>query len=66
MFDKSGQWIHLETFDDFDNGLSELIDLCRGGTWSTARKPGMDRRECYDTSFRAKLGSVRTNDTAIY
>jgi hypothetical protein len=27
MFDKSGQWIHLETFDDFDNGLSELIDL---------------------------------------
>lgn len=27
MFDKSGQWIHLETYDDFDNGLSELIDL---------------------------------------
>ena len=27
MFDKSGQWILLETFDDFDNGLSELIDL---------------------------------------
>jgi hypothetical protein len=27
MFDKSGQWIHLETFDEFDNGLSELIDL---------------------------------------
>lgn len=27
MFDQSGQWIHLETFDDFDNGLSELIDL---------------------------------------
>ncbi|MBP6008887.1 MAG: hypothetical protein KA740_14450 [Rhodoferax sp.] len=27
MFDKSGQWIHLETFEDFDNGLSELIDL---------------------------------------
>ncbi|MES2877027.1 MAG: hypothetical protein V4713_01305 [Pseudomonadota bacterium] len=27
MFDKSGQWVHLETFDDFDNGLSELIDL---------------------------------------
>jgi len=27
MFDKSGQWIHLETFDDFDNGLSELIEL---------------------------------------
>lgn len=27
MFDKSGNWIHLETFDNFDNGLSELIDL---------------------------------------
>ena len=27
MFDNSGNWIHLETFDDFDNGLSELIDL---------------------------------------
>ena len=27
MFDNSGKWILLETFDDFDNGLSELIDL---------------------------------------
>ena len=27
MFDKCGQWIHLETFDEFDNGLSALIDL---------------------------------------
>lgn len=27
MFDKSGQWILLETFDDFDNGLSDLIEL---------------------------------------
>ncbi|MES2949098.1 MAG: hypothetical protein V4858_11210 [Pseudomonadota bacterium] len=27
MFDKSGQWIPLETFDDFDNGLSDLIEL---------------------------------------
>ena len=27
MFDKTGQWIHLENFDDFDNGLSLLIDL---------------------------------------
>ena len=27
MFDKSGQWTHLEMFEDFDNGLSELIDL---------------------------------------
>ena len=30
MFDKEGQWIHLESFDDFDNGLSDLIEL-----WST-------------------------------
>jgi hypothetical protein len=27
MIDKAGQWTRLETFDDFDNGLSELIDL---------------------------------------
>ena len=27
MFDKTGQWIHLESFEDFDNGLSDLIDL---------------------------------------
>ena len=33
MFDKSGQWIPLETFDDFDNGLSDLIDL-----WSSTAK----------------------------
>ena len=33
MFDKSGQWIQLETFDDFDNGLSDLIDL-----WSSTSK----------------------------
>jgi len=33
MFDKSGQWIHLKTFEDFDNGLSDLIDL-----WSSTPK----------------------------
>ncbi len=33
MFDKSGQWIHLETFDEFDNGLSDLIEL-----WSSNAK----------------------------
>ena len=33
MFDKSGHWAHLETFDDFDNGLSDLIDL-----WSSTSK----------------------------
>ncbi len=27
MFDKEGQWTPLETFEDFDNGLSDLIDL---------------------------------------
>lgn len=27
MSNKSGEWVRLETFDDFDNGLSELIDL---------------------------------------
>ena len=32
-FDKSGQWIHLETFEDFDNGLSDLIEL-----WSSTSK----------------------------
>ena len=34
MFDQSGLWTHLETFDDFDNGLSALIDL-----WSSAATP---------------------------
>ncbi len=33
MSDKSGKRIYLETFDDFDNGLSDLIDL-----WSSADK----------------------------
>ena len=27
MFDKNGEWIPLQSFDDFDNGLSDLIDL---------------------------------------
>ena len=33
MTDKTGKRIYLETFDDFDNGLSDLIDL-----WSSADK----------------------------
>jgi len=33
MTDKNTQRVHLETFDDFDNGLSDLIDL-----WSSADK----------------------------
>jgi hypothetical protein len=38
MFDKSGQWIHLETFDDFDNGLSDLIGLWSSETATQATK----------------------------
>ena len=38
MFDKSGQWISLETFDDFDNGLSDLIELWASETASQAVK----------------------------
>ena len=38
MFDKSGQWIHLETFDDFDNGLSDLIELWSSETATQALK----------------------------
>ena len=37
MFDKDGHWIHLETFDDFDNGLSDLIEL-----WSTSSDVATD------------------------
>ncbi len=33
MFDHTAKWIRLETFDDFDNGLSDLIDL-----WSSTDK----------------------------
>jgi hypothetical protein len=33
MFDKSGKWIYLDTVEDFDNGLSDLIEL-----WSSADK----------------------------
>lgn len=30
MFDKNGLWTALESYDEFDNGLSELIDLWSG------------------------------------
>ena len=33
MFDKTGKWTPLQSFEDFDNGLSELIDL-----WSSTSK----------------------------
>ncbi len=38
MFDQSDQWIHLETFDDFDNGLSDLIALWSSETANQAMK----------------------------
>lgn len=41
MFDKSGQWIHLETFDDFDNGLSELIDLWSSKATKTVKEAAL-------------------------
>jgi hypothetical protein len=51
MFDKSGQWIHLETFDEFDNGLSELIDL-----WSGSATPSI--KESALTHFKEDLESA--------
>jgi len=41
MFDNSGQWIHLETFDDFDNGLSELIDLWSGTSMKATKESAL-------------------------
>ncbi len=51
MFDKSGQWIHLETFDDFDNGLSDLIEL-----WSSvSKKATKTLKESALTHFKEDL-----------
>ena len=51
MFDKSGQWVHIETFDDFDNGLSDLIDL-----WSdTAETATRAVKESALVHFKADL-----------
>jgi hypothetical protein len=33
MFDTTGKWIYLDTVEDFDNGLSDLIEY-----WSSADK----------------------------
>ena len=41
MFDQSGQWMHLETFDEFDNGLSELIDLWSGSASKTFKESAL-------------------------
>jgi hypothetical protein len=51
MFDKNGKWMHLETFDDFDNGLSDLIEL-----WSsTAKTVTKDLKESALTHFKEDL-----------
>jgi hypothetical protein len=54
MFDKAGQWIHLETFDDFDNGLSDLIDL-----WSS--KAAKNVKESALTHFKEDLEGAMLN-----
>jgi transposase len=41
MFDKSGQWTPLETFDDFDNGLSDLIDLWSSKTTKKVKESAL-------------------------
>ena len=48
MFDKSGQWIPLETFDDFDNGLSDLIELWSGTMTQSVKDSAL-------THFKANL-----------
>lgn len=54
MFDKSGQWVHLETFDEFDNALSELIDL-----WSS--KADESLKESALTHFKEDLEGATLN-----
>ena len=54
MFDKSGKWNRLETFDDFDNGLSELIDL-----WSSKATQAV--KESALTHFKEDLESAVLN-----
>ena len=54
MFDKTGQWIHLETYDDFDNGLSDLIDL-----WaSTAKTATKTIKESAFAHFKEDLDAA--------
>lgn len=54
MFDKAGQWIHLETFDDFDNGLSDLIEL-----WSSSSAEATNAiKESALAHFKADLGAA--------
>ncbi len=41
MFDKSGHWTPLETFDDFDNGISDLIELWSGPTTQSLKESAL-------------------------
>ena len=51
MFDKTGKWIHLETYDEFDNALSDLIDL-----WaSTAKTATKAIKESATAHFKEDL-----------
>ena len=54
MFDKTGQWILLETFDDFDNGLSELIDLWSGNATQAVKDSAL-------AHFKENLEGVMLN-----
>ena len=51
MFDTNGQWIRLESFDDFDNGLDGLIEL-----WSSATSEPLKQSAL--TRFKENLDAV--------
>ena len=54
MFNKTDQWMHLETFEDFDNGLSDLIDL-----WSnTSKTTTQTVKESSLTHFKEDLDAA--------
>jgi len=51
MFDKTGTWTPLKSFEDFDNGLSDLIDL-----WSsTGRSPSKTAKQAALVRFKQDL-----------
>ena len=54
MFDQTGQWIDLETFDEFDDGLSALIDL-----WSSDAAQAV--KESALAHFKDNLESAMLN-----
>jgi len=54
MYDKSGKWSPLQSLDDFDNGLSDLIDL-----WSsTAQTATQALKERALTQLKEDLGAA--------